>query len=105
MRRWHLPKEMVLHGDCWGGGEAVWKHGVRPLCPICAEDARRDVLRLVCASAHGPSLASPWLSLLKAAKRDVNICTAGVGLQLFVVALSQLMYLVPVPIPSPGPQE
>lgn len=63
------------------------------------------MLRPVCTDAHGLSLASLWFSLLKAAKRDVNICVAGMGLRVFVLAPSQLMYLVPVPIPSPGLQE
>ena len=61
--------------------------------------------RAVCADAHGPSLPFSRFSLLKAAKRDVNICTAAAGLRVFVLAPSQLMYFVPGPIPSPGLQE
>lgn len=76
MRWWHPPKETEPRGDRRGGGDAAGKHG---LSPICAEDARRDVPRPVCADTHRPSLVSPPVLPFKCSKKGCEYLHSGRG--------------------------
>lgn len=65
-------------------GHCLETWGVCLLCPLCTKE--------------GCAKASPRFCLLKVMKRNVNICTANEGLQVFVPAH------LPCPCPHPFPR-